>query len=168
MPERPPFSLEQLRQIAEVASRPKEVLKIPGLEAQYQAQMALLERVGLLETFSSGKKGLMDIKGREQVLPTLQEFAQRLSPEQKALLERKAQQGLTKVFLVPFGRELGTDQKGPDPQDPSNQKYHHYTGLLKTYTEALRSHHQQGTLLATDGTKLNLNTDQPLGLGKIC
>jgi len=162
MPEKPPFSLEQLRQIAEAAERLKEVLKIPELQAQYESQIALLERHGLLETLSSGKTGFKDIGGREQILPTLQEFSKRLSPEQKALLEKKAQQGLTKVFLVPFGRELGTDQKGQDPQDPSNHEYHHYTGLLKTYAETLRFHHQQGTLLGTDGAKLNLDTNQPL------
>jgi len=146
MSEKTPFSLEELREIAEIASRPKETLKVPNLEAQYQSQAALLEKRGLLETLSSGKKGLIDLKGQEQVLPTLQEFSQRLSPEQKALIERKAEQGLTKVFLVPFGKDLDR--------------------LTQIYREVIKNHFDpdpgKTRLFGTDGTKLKLDTNQPL------
>ena len=164
MPEKSPINPDEfLDSVLAASEAAGETLKVPNLEVQYQSQAALLEKLGLLETLSSGKKGLIDIKGQEQLLPTLQEFSLRLSPEQKALIERKAEQGFTRVFLVPFGREL-------------NRLTQVYAQIIKDYfvedptnpvidpakPHIRRPDPQRTRLLATDGTKLNLDTNQPL------
>lgn len=138
---------------------------IPDLKEQYQSQVELLDKLGLLETLSSGQKGIRDIQGNEQPLPTLQELAQRLSPEKKALLERKAEQGLVKLLLVPFGLSLDQlietyqniikDHFVEDPTSPI---------IDRAKPHLRRADPARTKLLATDGTALDLDTNEPLWL----
>jgi len=71
---------------------------------QYNAQVALLEQVGILEGGA-----ITGIDGKRYPLPTFARVVERLcDPERKILLETKHYQGFTKLLLVPFGMSLET------------------------------------------------------------
>ena len=78
----------------------KEAERFYGLKEQYDFQVSLLERVGVL------KDGVMEgIDGEKYPIPTLEQIAQKLY-EQRETLETKRDQGFTKLLLVPFGMSL--------------------------------------------------------------
>ena len=60
----------------------------------------------------------------------------------KELLKTKSEQGFEKLILVPLGMPL--------------------SALISKYEQLLLEHHQAGMLQATDGSILDLDTDQPV------
>jgi len=78
----------------------KEVEPLYHLKEQYNTQVELLERIGIL------KDGVITgIDGNKYPIPTLEQIAERLY-EQREKLETKRDQGFTKLLLVPFGMSL--------------------------------------------------------------
>jgi len=78
----------------------KEVEPLYHLTEQYNTQIALLERVGILKDGA-----ITGIDGNKYHIPTLEQIAARLY-ERKEELSTKRDQGFTKLLLVPFGMSL--------------------------------------------------------------
>ncbi|MBI2473366.1 hypothetical protein HYV70_02325 [Candidatus Uhrbacteria bacterium] len=83
------------------------------LRAQYESQVTLLKRTGLIETKTSTNETgqeqevsfMRDIHGNEHSIPSYETIIHRFA-EQKELFLTKADQGFTKFLLVPFGMSL--------------------------------------------------------------
>lgn len=78
------------------------------LKEQYKSQIKMLETAQILkvkEINGEKIKGITDIEGEFQPVPTLKEVISRLR-EKKELLTRKQTQGFGKIRLVPFGMSL--------------------------------------------------------------
>ena len=133
---------------AERQAIPPEVLELAeglNLEEQYKSQFIILNEAGILEILPETQdKGIIGIDGREYPIPTYQEILESITPETLKLIERKVEQGFTKLRLVPLGMPLEV--------------------LAERYKRVLLEHHSNGTLLSTDGAKLELNRDDPLYL----
>lgn len=111
---------------------PFESLPQEKIREQYESQKAILERVGVLEKLSSGELGIRGIDNKEYAFPGYKEIVGRLK-ENKELMETKAEQGFTKLLIVPFGMKLDDLIEKyrqvvlqhyvgmPDPQDPSKR-----------------------------------------------
>jgi len=78
----------------------KEVEPLYHLTEQYNNQVSLLERAGILE-----EGAIIGIDGNKYPIPTLEQIAQRLFEREKDL-STKRDQGFTKLLLVPFGMSL--------------------------------------------------------------
>jgi len=119
---------------------------LPNLAEQYKAQVEILQNRGYLITLEGGKEGIVDIKGTEHALPTLQEVAERLvdrSKETKGALTTKLEQGFTKLVIVPFGMAL---------------KKH-----IELHGQTILDHDTKGTLKGANGDTLDdLSTTQPI------
>ena len=119
------------------------------IKEQYLSQVKVLYKSGLLEHFASTpdhpkpKLGLTDILDKRHYLPTLKDLQDRLNnPETKELLETKAEQGFTKLLIVPFGLPFNT--------------------IIERYKHALLKIHQETGIKATDGSALDLDEDNPI------
>jgi len=77
-----------------------ETERLYHLREQYDSQVTLLERLGILE-----HGAILGIDGHKYPIPTLEQIAQRLY-EQREKLETKQDQGFIKLLLVPFGMSL--------------------------------------------------------------
>jgi len=119
---------------------PLENLEQEHLEKQYLSQVEILNSSGILETLSSGEQGIK-IGKKEYPLPTLDSILERLR-ENSEQLDKKASQGFTKLLVVPFGLDLQT--------------------LIEKYKQVLLKHHNNNTLLDSDGKPLELDTNQPV------
>jgi hypothetical protein len=102
------------------------------LKRQYESQRQVLDTAGILDRLPSGEHGIRGIDGKAYPIPTYQEVRD-LIREKRDVLEKKAEQGFTKVLIVPFGMKLD-DLVGkykelllrhyvdmPDPSDPSKR-----------------------------------------------
>ena len=135
--------LEELKY--EVLEPPIE--KIINLKEQYNSQVEVLTQSNILEQLSSGKMGIKGVDGKEYPLPTYQEVLGRFKDQEKrTLLEKKVKQGFTKILLVPFAMPLSV--------------------LIDRYKEVLLKTHKESGINSTDGTKLELDTDDPLYVWK--
>jgi len=124
------------------------VLERLKVKEQWQAQIKVLDRTGILEIFPDSKNlGVRGIDGKEYPVPTMQEITQRLETKRK-LVEKKMEQGFTKMIMVPLAYPL--DKLG------------------KKYEKIILAHHKAGKLLATKekptdpDEKLELDENQPL------
>jgi hypothetical protein len=133
---------EQLQSFEQQREALVEKLK---LREQYETQFKTLNETGVLELLPGSQEiGIVDIKGQECPIPKYEEILAKITPEQLELLEQKAEQGFTKLLLVPFGLPLNV--------------------LTERYKQELLKHDADGTLLATDGTKLKLDQKEPFHL----
>jgi hypothetical protein len=107
--------------------------KLLNLAAQYEGQKEVLGQIGLGKTET--------LNGEHY--PTLDEIRERLLSK-KEVMEKKIEQGFTKLLIVPFGMDL-------------NLLAHHYG-------EALKIHAAAGKLFAEGdpNTPLELNEDEPV------
>jgi hypothetical protein len=118
------------------------------LREQYEQQIKTLNETGVLEILPNSQEiGIVDIKARECPIPKFEEILARIIPENLVLLERKAEQGFTKLLLVPIGLPLNI--------------------LTERYKAELLKHDKEGTLLGTDGAKLELDREDPLFIGEM-
>jgi hypothetical protein len=121
-----------------------------NLKEQYLAQVKVLYQSGLLENFPVDPKqdrytpemGIVGIDGQEYIMPSYEDVLERLKdPEKRKLLETKAEQGFTKLLLVPFAMPLSV--------------------LIQRYKDILLKINQETGIKATDGSKLELNESNP-------
>ncbi len=122
-----------------------------NLREQYLAQVKVLYKSGILENFAvdpeqgryAPEMGIVGIDGQEYILPSYEDILKRLKdPEKRKLLETKVDQGFTKLQLVPFAMPL--------------------TVLIQRYKEVLLKTHKESGIKSTDGTTLELDTDDPI------
>jgi hypothetical protein len=117
------------------------------LKRQYESERQILEGVGILESLPSGDQGIHGIDGKVYPMPSYQEIRSRIR-EQRDVLEKKAEQGFTKLLIVPFGMNL--DQ------------------LVEKYKALLLKHKAEGKLFATKESDsdleeaLDLDTSEPV------
>jgi hypothetical protein len=131
---------EQLAAALKEKLTPREVREL-GIERQYAEQVQALEAAGILETLPSGEKGIKGIDGKAYPLPSQETVLARLK-EKREVVKEKALQGFTKLVLVPFAMSVDA--------------------LIAKYGARIKEHHSQGKLNATDGTALELDTNQPV------
>jgi hypothetical protein len=142
-PERPPIKAEQEQD---------PVLELPErlrLKEQYLAQVKVLYQSGILENFLSTAEhplpemGVIGIDGKEYILPSYEDILKRLqNPEAKELMEKKADQGFTKLQIIPFALPLSV--------------------LIDRYKQVLLKINKESGLKATDGSKLELDENNPV------
>ena len=82
-------------------------------------------KFGLIEAMESGGWAIKGIDGKEYPLPTQEEIAEKME-ENKELVERKREQGFTRLLLVPFGLKL--------------------SDLTETYKKSILEHQAEGKL----------------------
>lgn len=110
---------------------------------QYESQRRVLESAGILERLPSGEQG---IRGAYP-MPSYQEI-RNLIREKRDVLEKKAEQGFTKLLIVPFGMKLDD--------------------LVEKYKELLLKHKAEEKLFATKerdsdpDVLLDLDTNEPV------
>ena len=102
------------------------------LKRQYESERRVLEGAGILESLPSGNQGIHGIDGKAYPMPSYQE-TRNLIREKRDVLEKKADEGFTKLLIVPFGMKLDDliEKYGqlilkhyadmPDPNDPSKR-----------------------------------------------
>lgn len=120
-----------------------ELEKELQLKEQYESQQQILKTTGILEMLSNGQKGITGIDGKEYPYPTYDEVKERVSAKE-AILREKAEQGFTKLLIVPLGMSLDK--------------------LLDKYQATILAHHQAGRLLATKADPAD--PDEPLALNE--
>jgi hypothetical protein len=111
------------------------------LRNQYESERRVLESAGILESLPSGERGIHAIDGKAYPVPSYQEV-RNLIREKRDVLEKKAEQGFTKVLIVPFGMKLDD--------------------LVEKYKALILKHKAEGNLFATKGT--DADPDEPLNL----
>jgi len=117
------------------------------LKRQYEFDRQILEGTGILERLSSGSHGIRGIDGKGYPIPSYQEV-RGLIREKRDILEKKAEQGFTKLLIVPFGMKLDD--------------------LLLKYKTLILKHKEEGKLFKTKGKDtdpdepLDLDTDEPV------
>lgn len=119
--------LTKLYQEIEELYDPKEKLE-SSFQEQYKTQIEILERTGILQELKSHEKGIKAIDGQEYPIPTQAEIATRIEAK-KELIEKKQEQGFTKLLIVPFGMELND--------------------LIEKYQQVILKHHKDKKLFAT-------------------
>ena len=97
---------------------------------EYEKQWHVLNDVGILKTLESGRFGIEGIDGAEYPVPSQEELGILLE-QNRGLIEKKKEQGFTKMLLVPFGSSLDA--------------------LAKTYGQRIVEHFKQGTLKDSQG-----------------
>ena len=141
--------LAELYQQIEGLYEPKKELE-SSLQEQYKGQVEILKKAGILQELESGQLGIKGVDGKEYPLPAAEEVAERMEAS-KELVERKQEQGFTKLLIVPFGMKLDD--------------------LFDAYKQRILDHGQRGKLFATkkaedDKTEhrapLALDKDQPV------
>lgn len=142
-------------EITELQEQVNPFERLFNLKEQYQKQITMLETAQILETREiNGEKirGVTDIEGDFQPVPTLKEVISRLR-EKKELLTVKQTQGFGKIRLVPFGMSLDD--------------------LIEKYGDVLSDHEEGGTLFSArkntndsneDRFLLSLNMSNPLNV----
>ena len=121
----------------------------PWLAEQYEKQIEILRDACGFE-LESGEVGITGIDGKDYPVPTQEEIAV-LMAENRELIEKKKEQGFTKLLLVPFGMKL---------------EY-----LIHAYQDVITRHKETNKLFATkkdqndqneDLVPLDLDKDQPV------
>src|SRR3989338_714938 len=122
-----------------------ETLKI---KEQWNSQVKILSKFGILETFPDSKKlGIRGIDGKEYPVPKPEDIQARIETKKEMVLE-KMEQGFTKIIIEPFG--------------------YSFDALSEKYKKALLQHHKDGKLLATkekstdQNETLDLDENQPV------
>ena len=122
----------------------------PSLQEQYKRQIDILGKFGLIEATESGGWAIKGIDGKEYPLPTQEEIAEKME-ENKELVERKREQGFTRLLLVPFGLKL--------------------SDLTETYKKSILEHQAEGKLFGAkkdpsdqgeELVSLDLDENQPV------
>lgn len=116
-----------------------EVLR-PLLD-QYDAQLSMLDRVGILGKPPNGMRSIEGIDGEPYTVPTAAEVERSLS-DRAEVLEKKFEAGFTRLLLVPFGMPIDR--------------------LTAAYGEAIKEAHSRGKLLDVNGQPLELDTNEPV------
>lgn len=114
------------------------------LKSQWEAQVKALNETGVLEILPEAQDiGIVGIDGKEYPVPKYEEILQKITPEKIAFLEEKLEQGLeSDLVLEPVAMPLEV--------------------LIDRYKRELLKHYQEGTLSAADGSKLDLNINDPI------
>ena len=117
------------------------------LHEQYLAQVKVLGQSGLLESFPATddhplpELGIIGVDGEQYYLPPYEDILERLKdPETRAIIEKKYEQGFTKMLLIPFAL----------PLKEIIQKYKQILLEIDARPNGLR---------ATDGTRLELDRE---------
>lgn len=125
----------------ESLTTPFEAL-LASLKDQWDDNIRALAQTGILETFTeSYTRGIRGLDGQEYPVPEPDEIQARLEAKRE-ILDQKLQQGFTKLLLVPFGLPLAK--------------------LTLRFKQLIERKFQDGKLISADGTKLELDTNQPL------
>ncbi|MEK7167813.1 MAG: hypothetical protein AAB791_02305 [Patescibacteria group bacterium] len=121
------------------------------LKEQYLSQIKVLYESGVLENFAvnpeqgryAPEMGVIGIDGKDYPLPSYEDILSRLQdPEKRALMEKKAEQGFTKLQLVPLALPLSV--------------------LIDRFKHTLLKIHKETGVKATDGSTLELDENNPL------
>jgi hypothetical protein len=112
-----------------------------NLKEQYNSQIEILTNTGLIEKLSNGQYGLIGIDSKKYNIPSYKEIVDKIKAKAE-LLKLKKEQGFTKLIITPFGLPLNA--------------------LIEKYKKVILAHHKKDTLLATDGSKLDLNIEDPI------
>jgi hypothetical protein len=118
-----------------------ELEKELNLKEQYNSQIKILINTGLIEKLSNGQYGLIGIDNKEYNIPSYKEIVNKVKAKAE-LLKLKKEQGFTKLIITPFGQPLSS--------------------LIEKYRKVILAHHKSDALLATNGSKLDLNTANPI------
>ena len=124
-----------------------ETFETLNLPEQYESQKNILEKVGILETLSSGELGIKGIDKKEYPFPKYEDILERIE-EKGEILKTKIEQGFNQLLIVPFGMRLND--------------------LIEKYGQVILKHYQEGKLLATKekpsdpDEKLELNENTPI------
>jgi len=114
-----------------------------GLRRQWEDQVRALNELGILEILPDTQEiGIVGIDGKEYPIPKYQEILSQITPENLEMLETKSEQGFTQLLMVPLGMPLEI--------------------LIDRYQRELLKKNQEGKLRSTDGTPLELDTNQPI------
>ena len=107
----------------------------PWLAEQYQSQIDILESRAIIYELKPGERelGFKGIDGKEYPVPTQKEIAE-LIEKNKELIEKKKEQGFTKLLLVPFGMKIDD--------------------LAKKYGELIIEHFKDGNLQNSEGKRI--------------
>lgn len=131
----------RVRELREILISPVE--RKLDVKHQYESQRRILESADILQRLPSGEQG---IRGAYP-MPSYQEIRD-LIREKKDVLEKKAEQGFTKLLIVPFGMKLDD--------------------LVEKYKELLLKHKAEEKLFATKEKDsdpdvfLDLDTNEPV------
>lgn len=79
--------------------------KMIHLRRQYESQVSILREAGLLSELKAGRLGFKGIDGQKYELPSFREVLDNII-QKREFLKTKAEQGFTKLLLVPFGLPL--------------------------------------------------------------
>lgn len=151
MPERFPYNRTETKDSDQEAI--EALAERLSLKDQWKAQVRVLYKSGILENLPVNPEknrftpelGIIGIDGQEYIMPSYEDILERLKdPEKRKLIETKADQGFTKLQLVPFAMPL--------------------TVLIQCYKEVLLKTHKESGIKATDGMMLELDTDNPLSV----
>jgi hypothetical protein len=130
---------EQLSSFEQQREALAEKLK---LREQFETQIKTLNETGILEILPESQElGIIGIDSKGYPIPNYDEILARITPEKIELLTKKFEQGFTQLLLVPFGMPLDI--------------------LIDRYRRELLEHDSKGILLGTNGTKLELNRENP-------
>jgi hypothetical protein len=131
---------EQLSSFEQQREALAEKLK---LREQYEQQIKTLNETGILEILPESQElGIIGIDGKGYQVPKYEEILNRITTEKLELLDKKFQQGFTKLLLVPFGMSLEV--------------------LIDRYERELVKHHKEGTLLSAVRRERQLDRVHPL------
>jgi hypothetical protein len=126
----------------------KKTIEDLNIKEQWDSQIATLSKSGILEIFTESQElGIRGIDGKEYPVPEAEDIAQYLEAN-KEMIEKKMEQGFTKLILEPFAISLDV--------------------LTEKYTQSILRHFKEGTLLATKknpedpDVPLDLDVNQPL------
>ncbi len=156
MPEQLPYNLiptdPDLSQTNTETRESEHLLRLEALseklqlKVQWESQVKTLNETGVIDILLDCQDiGVIGVdphdstKIKEYPISTYEEILSKITPEQLKVLETKQEQGFTKMLLVPIGAHLET--------------------LIDRYKQLLIKKHQEGKLLATDGSSLELKKD---------
>ena len=112
-----------------------------SLEKQYQSQVEILTKAGILIDLENKEKGILGIDKKPYPIPTLDKIRERLEAN-KTTLEKKIKEGFQKLLLVPIGMSLDL--------------------MIDKYRNVILDHHTNNKLFATK--KNPTDPDDPLDL----
>lgn len=113
------------------------------LRDQWEAGVKALNETGVLEILPEAQDiGVIGIDGKEYPIPKYNEIMAQITPEKMELLEKKLEQGFSRLQLVPMAMPLDV--------------------LIDRYKRELLKHSHEGKLLSTDNTPLELDSENPL------
>ena len=131
----------EIPQTIEKEKTPFETL-LESLKNDWDYNIKAMAGAGILETFTeSDTRGVRGVDGKEYPVPETEEIQRKLE-EKREMIEKKLEQGFTELLLVPFGMPLSK--------------------LTLRLKQCILRKHEEGTLISTDGTTLELDVTNPL------